>query len=173
MSILWAGESKTLTSAATGGKVVGARYKITEDFIFISSGVLSSNEEQIPMWAVRDCDIKQSMVQKARGVSNITITCQHNDFTGKNTIVLESVEGAKDIRDIVNSNSKRARVDYETQQKSQTVSYSGNPTIEVPATQSSAVANPIEQLEKLGNLLEKGLISQEEFDAQKTKLLGL
>ncbi len=33
--------------------------------------------------------------------------------------------------------------------------------------------DPMEQVEKLGALMEKGLISKEEFDAQKSKLLGL
>jgi hypothetical protein len=32
--------------------------------------------------------------------------------------------------------------------------------------------DPIEKLTKLGALLKSGLITQEEFDAQKSKLLG-
>ena len=32
--------------------------------------------------------------------------------------------------------------------------------------------DPIEKLTKLGALLQNGLITQEEFDAQKSKLLG-
>lgn len=173
MNILWAGEGKSLTAAASGGKLVGARYKITEDYVFVSSGLLTSSEEQIPMWAIRDCDIKQSMVQKARGVSNVILICEHNDFTGRKQIVLENVEDARDIRDIVNRESKRARVEYESQQKTQTVNYSGNP-MQAPMQQGGVQQqeDPYEKLSKLGGLLEKGLITQEEFDAQKRQILG-
>lgn len=173
MGILWAGEGKSLTAAASGGKLVGAKYKITEDYVFVSSGILRSSEEQIPMWAVRDCDIKQSMVQKARGVSNVILICEHNDFTGKQQVVLENVEDAREIRDIVNRESKRARVAHEAQQNTQTVNYSGNP-VQTPmqANNSQQQEDPYEKLSKLGGLLEKGLITQEEFDAQKRQILG-
>ena len=78
MSILWAGEGKSLTAVASGGKVVSAKYKITEDYVFVTTGLMSSSEEQIPMWAIRDCDIKQTMVQKARGVSNVVDRVHQN-----------------------------------------------------------------------------------------------
>lgn len=35
-----------------------------------------------------------------------------------------------------------------------------------------AAADPVEQLEKLGEMREKGLLTDEEFAAQKAKLLG-
>jgi hypothetical protein len=170
MSIIWAGESKSLTSAATGGKVVSAKYKVTEDYIYIDSGFLSTKGEQIPMWAVRDVDVKQSLVQKALGVSDLKVLCEHNDFTGKKEVVLQSIEGARELRDLINTHSKAARVAYETQQKAQVVNYSGTPAL--PQTTSAPAVDPIEQLEKLGALLEKGLVSQEEFEVQKTRLLG-
>lgn len=173
MEILWTGEDKSLTAAATGGKLVGAKYKITEDYIFISTGVVSSSEEQIPMWAVRDCDIKQSMVQKARGLSNVTLICEHNDFTGKQQVVLENVEDAHEVREIINRESKRARIAHEGQQNTQTINYSGNP-VQTPmqTNNNQHQEDPYEKLSKLGDLLEKGLITQEEFDAQKSQILG-
>ena len=43
---------------------------------------------------------------------------------------------------------------------------------EAPAPAAPAV-DPYVELEKLGKLKEEGLITQEEFDAKKTQLLGL
>jgi hypothetical protein len=40
------------------------------------------------------------------------------------------------------------------------------------STPSAGSEDPIEKLTKLGALLKGGLITQEEFDAQKSKLLG-
>jgi hypothetical protein len=42
----------------------------------------------------------------------------------------------------------------------------------VPTPQAQQAEDPIEKLTKLGALLQNGLITQEEFDAQKSKLLG-
>jgi hypothetical protein len=41
-----------------------------------------------------------------------------------------------------------------------------------PQTQAPAAADPIEQLAKLGELRDKGLLTDEEFAEQKAKLLG-
>ncbi len=39
--------------------------------------------------------------------------------------------------------------------------------------QPMAAADPYQELEKLGQLKEQGIITQEEFDAKKRQLLGL
>ena len=171
MTVIWEGESKSLTSMASGGKIVTAKYKVTTDYVYLDTGFLSSKGEQIPMWAIRDCDVKQSLVQRARGISNLTLMCEHNDFTGKKEVVLEDIEGARELRDLINSHSKSSRIEHESQQKSQTVNYSGAPVL--PQTSAPSADDSIEKLEKLGVLLEKGLISQDEFQAQKMKILGM
>jgi hypothetical protein len=173
MSELWSGESKNLTALATGGKVISAKYRVTTEFIYLDSGVLSSKGEQIPMWAVRDCDINASLIQKTRGVANLRLVCEHNDFTGKKEVILQDIEGAQALRDLINKHSKEARIAHEVQQKTQTVNYTGGSPIVAGAPEAAQTEDPLEKLEKLGNLLAKGLLTQDEFDAQKAKLLGL
>lgn len=171
--VLWEGESKDLTSAATGGRVVKNRYKITREFIFENSGIIGSREEQIPLWAVRDVDIQQSIVQKARSVGNLLIRLEANDFTGKSSILFESIESPRDVRDLINTQSRLARELRMRQQ--QTVNYSGiNPNLAFTgqANNNQQIEDPIEKLSKLGQLLKDGLITQEEFDTQKRKLLN-
>ncbi|HYI35292.1 MAG TPA: SHOCT domain-containing protein [Thermoleophilaceae bacterium] len=41
-----------------------------------------------------------------------------------------------------------------------------------PAPQAAAPADPIEQLKQLGQLHEQGVLTDEEFAAQKAKILG-
>ena len=41
-----------------------------------------------------------------------------------------------------------------------------------PAAQAAPAADPIEQLKQLGELHESGVLTDEEFAAQKAKLLG-
>jgi hypothetical protein len=174
---LWEGESKDLTSVATGGRVVKKRYKITREFIFEDAGLIGSKEEQIPLWAVRDVDVKQSMLQKTRNVGDVSIRVETNDYTGKKAIVLESIETPKDVRNLINEHSRLARELRLRQQQS--VNYSGaapvgpaGPGAIWSGQQPTQKEDPIEKLTKLGALLKDGLISQEEFDSQKKKLLG-
>ena len=170
---LWEGESNDLTSAATGGKVVKKRYRITAEYIYESSGFLGSKEEQIPLWAVRDLDVIQSMIQKARNVGSIRVRVEPNEYTGKTAILIENIQSAKDVRDLINDHARVARDTRLRQQ--QNVSYTGAiPVAGMPvAAPAAAVDDPIEKLTKLGALLQSGLLTQEEFDAQKAKLLGL
>jgi hypothetical protein len=42
-----------------------------------------------------------------------------------------------------------------------------------PEPQSAAAADPYAELEKLGQLKDQGILTQEEFDTKKRQLLGL
>ena len=166
---LWQVESKDLTSAATGGKVVKNRYRITTEYVYVETGMIGSKEEQIPLWAIRDVDIRQSIVQKTRGVGDLQIRAEHNDYTGKSSFALLSIENPKDVRNLINDHSKIAR-DQRLKQL-QSVNYTGNNPVQVN-TGTSNGGDPIEKLQKLGELLKAGILTQEEFDAQKSKILN-
>jgi uncharacterized membrane protein YdbT with pleckstrin-like domain len=172
MAQIWSGESKSITNIATGGKISTAKYTINDDYIYVETGVLSSKGEQYPMWAVRDVDFMQSLVQKARKVSTIRIRFEHNDFTGKAELLLEDIEASRDLVAQIITTSTAARLDFQRLAQTQHINYQGvHPT----SSQSPAPAEDdvYAKLEKLGALLEKGILTKEEFDAQKAKLLGL
>ena len=73
--ILWEGERTTLTSKASKGKLVRARYRISNDFLYFDAGLISTKAEQIPTWSIRDIDMKQSIKQKAMGVGDVHVHC--------------------------------------------------------------------------------------------------
>jgi hypothetical protein len=93
-----------------------------------------------------------------------------NEYTGKKEITLESIETPREVRNLLNDHSRSARELRLKQQQS--VNYVGGaPVMSVPAP-TGVSEDPIEKLTKLGALLKNGLITQEEFDAQKSKLLS-
>ncbi len=65
---------------------------------------------------------------------------------------------------VSNNVSRRQAMRWQEQQPQQ-----------APAPAAAAPTNDdmIEQLEKLGQLKEQGILTQEEFDAKKTQILGL
>ena len=64
---VWEGEAKTVTKAATRGHLVTARYQLTNKTLYFQEGALSTRQQQVPLWAVRDIDVERSLTQKARG----------------------------------------------------------------------------------------------------------
>jgi len=174
MSIIWEGESKDLTSAASGGKLVKNSYKVTTELIYVDSGLLKSSSEQIPLWAVRDVDVKQGMIQKARGVFTVTIRCQHDDFTGRPSIIMEDVEAGRELRDLLNQHSEQARREYQKRAQTQHLNYQGTSTVPgIPTSeQPHEASDPMAQLEKLADMKERGILTDDEFAAQKAKILG-
>lgn len=178
--ILWEGERTTLTSMASKGKLTRERYRLSAEYLHFDAGLLSTKEEQIPTWAFRDIDLNQSLKQKAMGVGDVVVHCQHDDYTGRADVTLEGVKDPKAVRDLMMQVGQRARAAH--QQRSQTtyMNVAGGTTSVAAATGSAPVASsqgpaedPLERIGKLKQLLDAGALSQEEFDAQKAKLLNL
>jgi hypothetical protein len=45
------------------------------------------------MWAVRNCEIRRSIQQRARRVADVVVSLQHRDYSGAPTfVVLEDIE---------------------------------------------------------------------------------
>jgi hypothetical protein len=172
---IWEGEKKSLTNAATGGKVTGARYRLTAEMIYFEAGLLSSSSEQVPMWALRDVDVKQSMTQKARKVGDVIVRLEASDYTGRNQVTLDSIEDPKGVRDLLNRLAVPARLAH--QALSQTVHYSGSvpnapATSTPPAPAAAAGPSVVDQLKQLAELRDAGILDDAEFAAQKAKILA-
>ena len=108
-SVLWSGQRNNLAAVATGGRVVSARYEIRAGRIVFEAGILSSSEEFVPMWAVRDLDVRQTMTQKARRVGDVVIRLEHNDYTAKPAVTLESIPDPRAVRDLIDGLAARAQ----------------------------------------------------------------
>jgi len=114
---LWEGASKELSSMASGGRLTKARYRLTNKALYFEEGMLSTTSQQVPLWAVRDIDMKQSMTQKMRGVGTVIVHVQHSDYTGRDNVTLQDIEQPGTVRDLLNQYSSTERLDHERRQQ--------------------------------------------------------
>jgi Bacterial PH domain/Short C-terminal domain len=186
MVVLWEGQRESLTAVATAGKMVSARYKLTEDAIHFEAGLLSTKAETVPLWAVVDVDLKQSITQRARGVGDLFIRVDQSAAQryGQAAIVFESIKDPKAVRDIVANQANKVRVllssaqharDIETRRASASVMTIGAGQ-SVPSGSTAPVQPPassvIEQLKELAQLKDAGILTDEEFAEQKRRVLA-
>ena len=68
---LWFGQSVDVTSKATG--MAKATYRITKDRVWIDSGLLGTRSESVPLWAIRDIDIRQSVLQRGSDIGDVVL----------------------------------------------------------------------------------------------------
>ena len=176
--VLWEGSSQDATSLASRGKVTSASYRITEDAIHFSSGVVSTREEMLPLWAVRDVDLTQSMTQRARGVGDLKLkldaTAAHY---GQQVLVLKSISDSKSVRDLILKqaneirnfwNERRHAMELERNKASASHIYTPAPMPGADETTDDLM----DQLERLAAMKASGLLSDGEFVSAKAKLLG-
>jgi hypothetical protein len=89
---LWEGESHDTGNLASGGGMVRAKYRLTTRMLYFQRGTLSTRTEQVPLWAIRDVTIRQTMTQRKRGVGTIRVWVEHADFAGRVVVVAPRFE---------------------------------------------------------------------------------
>jgi hypothetical protein len=180
-TVIWEGASSDIANLASGGRVKSASYKITEDAVHFTSGIVSSREETVPLWAVRDVDFRQTMTQKARGVADLHLKIDPAaGVYGQDVLVLKAIHDGKSVRDLIlrQANAVRTywnqhRHDMEVERQRASASQIFAPT-QPPQGAPTATGDSgdlMAQLTKLGEMKQAGLLSEEEFAAAKAKLL--
>ena len=187
---IWQGERKNLTHAASSGRLVGASYRITEDGLYFQKGVLSSSEEIIPLWAIIDVDVHQSITQKARGVGTCVVHLDTKGFNyGQSRVLLESVEEPKAVRDLLAryANTRRSEMleyqhnkEVERRQAGATAIHipqvtgaaSASPVVQTPPAPATSARSIAQELRELAELRDAGILTEEEFSAQKAQILS-
>ncbi len=114
---LWEGDSQNLAKAASGGRIVLSRYRITTRNLYFDAGLITTTSEQVPLWAVRDIDMKQYLVQKMRGLGDVIVHVQHSDYTGRAKVELRDVQNPAYVRELLNQHAQRERLAYQQRQQ--------------------------------------------------------
>lgn len=166
---------------ATGKPISGigvGRYKLTAHYLFFEMGALRTDAQQVPISAVLDVDVQQSMTQKARGVGTIIVHIQR--ATRVEVVRLEDIPNFREGQRAINDTSHAARLAIQRNQN--TMRYEGvHPAqgnqIASGAQVSSSHApggapDYIDQLTRLGQLRDAGVLTEEEFQAKKAEILG-
>ena len=191
---LWFGESKNAATSAVG--VSKARYRITRDRVWIESGLLGSRTESVPLWAIKDIDVRIAVWQQGKDVGDVVLNLEDPSYgagqdmfnlsgtiegTTSGQVVLDNVESPYAVLDVLSPLISEARTKKTIERQS---SYVHNMTPGAPfgapaappvaAAPSPAAAQPdmVDQLRRLGELRDAGILTEEEFAAQKAKLLG-
>jgi hypothetical protein len=173
-----------------------ARYRITKDRIWIESGLLGTKTESVPLWSVADIDVRQAVWQRDKDIGDVVLTLDDAtyaagpagmfDLTGTSDggghgttagqVTLDNIENPYGVVDIVTPLISEARRKKTTERQSQYLHVNPGTAAAGAAFGAPAPAAPqtdlVDQLRKLGELRDAGILTEEEFAAQKAKLLG-
>jgi hypothetical protein len=192
---LWFGESKNAATSAAG--VSKARYRITKDRVWIESGLLGTRTESVPLWSIKDMDVRQAVWQRGKDIGDVVLnledpaygasqdmfsmtgTPEHGTTNGQ--VVLDNIENPYAVLDILSPLISEARTKKTIERQSQYLHV--NPGMAAagaafgapppaPAAAPPQQTDMVEQLRKLGELRDAGILTEEEFAAQKAKILG-
>jgi hypothetical protein len=192
---LWFGESKNAATSAAG--VSKARYRITKDRVWIESGLLGTRTESVPLWSIKDMDVRQAVWQRGNDVGDVVLNLEDPTY-GANTdmfnmtgniegtttgqVVLDNIEGPYQVLDILSPLISEARHKKTIERQSQYLHVNpgmAGAAFGAPPAAPAAPPPPAEpqldladQLRKLADLRDAGVLTEEEFAAQKAKILG-
>ncbi len=200
----WANDPNTVWFGASQnlGGVSKATYRITKDRVWIESGLLGTKSESVPLWSVKDVDVRQNLMQRGKDVGDVVLVLEDASYgvdtgntlsfsgmsepgaTTTGQVLLDNIEGPYQVRDLLFPLISEARQKKLMERQSQYIHVNpgmqaavGMPAAPPPAPAAPAApAGPpvdlADQLRKLASLRDEGILSEEEFAAQKAKLLG-
>ena len=190
----WANDPNTVWFGASQniGGVSKATYRITRDRVWIESGLLGTKSESVPLWSVKDVDVRQNLVQRGKDVGDVVLVLEDASYgvdtgntlsfsgmsepgaTTTGQVLLDNIEGPYQVRDLLFPLISEARQKKLMERQSQYIHV--NPGMQaamgVPAAPAGPPVDLADQLRKLASLRDEGILSEEEFAAQKAKLLG-
>jgi uncharacterized membrane protein YdbT with pleckstrin-like domain len=130
-------------------KWVSINFVVTSDRVIYRSGIFAKSGIEIPLDRVNNVIFGQSFVERLLGAGNLLI--ESGGETGQQRFT--DVRQPDRVQMIINAQKSALR----------------SAAAPVGGAQPADVAS---QLEKLEGLLERGTITQEEFDEQKRRILG-
>ena len=131
-------------------KWISINFVVTSDRVIYRSGIFAKSGIEIPLDRVNNVIFGQSFIERLLGAGNLLI--ESGGETGQQRFT--DVRQPDRVQMIINAQKSALR--------------------QAPAA-AGAAAQPTDvasQLEKLEGLLERGTITQEEFDDQKRRILG-
>lgn len=175
-----------------------ARYRITKDRVWIDSGLLGTRSESVPLWAVKDMDVRQAVWQVGKDIGDVALVLEDPAYAtdpsgplsmtgmsepGARTsgeVILDHIEGPYQVVDLLSPLISEARHKKTIERQSQylhvnpgmAAAGAAMPAPAAPPPTSAPPTDVADQLRKLASLRDEGILSDEEFAAQKARLLG-
>jgi hypothetical protein len=135
-------------------------------------------------------DVQQAVWQRGKDVGDVVLTLEDpayaNDPTGmlsmtgmtesgttSGQVVLDNIEAPYTVVDLLTPLISEARSKKAVERQSQYVHHMTPPQVPAQAPAPEAAVDVADQLRKLAELRDQGILTDEEFAAQKSKLLGV
>ena len=83
-------------------------YKITDQRIIVTEGILSRKENEVELFRVRDLSVKQGIMQKMFNVGDITVRSAE---VSQSTLFIKGIENAYEIREQLRNSMLQSRKD--------------------------------------------------------------
>lgn len=144
---LWEGETVDQMTSGTYGKGTGLLVLTDRRLLFVQDGIMSQTSEDFPMDKVSSIQWTSGMM-----MGKITIFASGNKSEITNVGKDDGKEIVDKIRHLISATREQAPA-------------------ATPAA-AAVAADPLEQLKKLGELRDAGVLTPEEFDAKKMDLLA-
>ncbi|MFM2077242.1 MAG: hypothetical protein RJA49_1132, partial [Actinomycetota bacterium] len=125
-------------------------FVITSQRIIFRQGLVAKRGMEIPLDRVNNVNFSQGIFERMLGAGDLLIESGGEDGQQRFT----DIRNPADVQNLIHA-------ELETVRSRQAPGAAATPSMSVP-----------EQLERLEGLLDRGSITQEEFDAQKRKLFG-
>lgn len=116
--------------------------------------------------------MRQSLTQKTRGVGDVIVHIHR--MSGVEQVILSDVPNPREAVNVINQVAHQARMNAQTVANTRHISSNAAPSapVEPAAPAVSNEPDAMEQLAKLGQLRDAGVLTEEEFAQKKAEILA-
>lgn len=136
---------------------VTSHFVVTTDRIIHRSGWLAKQSMEMPLERINDVRFEQSVLERVVGAGDLVI--ESGGEYGQNHF--SDIRRPEEIQKLI----------YEMSEENQARMERAAEDVR-PAETASTGASPLDEIERLASMRQRGLISEEEFELQKRRLLG-
>jgi uncharacterized membrane protein YdbT with pleckstrin-like domain len=140
---------------------VTSHFVVTTDRVIHRSGWLAKRSMEMPLERINDVTFTQTVVERLVGAGSLRI--QSGSEYGQNHF--RDIRNPEDVQKLIYEMSES----NEARMRGGATPEAGQARTETIATEE---ASPLDEIERLARLKERGLLSEEEFETQKRRLLG-
>jgi uncharacterized membrane protein YdbT with pleckstrin-like domain len=133
-----------------------SNFAVTSDRVIHRQGFIAKRSMEIPLEAINDVRFEQGVVDRIVGAGTLVISSA-SEF-GRNSF--DDIRHPEEVQKAI----------YEQGELNKKRMYQGDKPVQPPGAQGSPSATT--ELERLAKLRDDGVLTEEEFQAQKAKVLG-
>jgi uncharacterized membrane protein YdbT with pleckstrin-like domain len=136
---------------------ITSHFVVTSDRVIHRAGWLAKRSMEMPLERINDVTFSQTVLERMVGAGSLRI--QSGSEYGQNHF--KDIRHPEDVQKLI----------YELSEENERRMQPG-PAAPQLTEETSTGSSPLDEIEQLGAMRERGLISDEEFETQKRRLLG-